>query len=89
MDKIYYKHDSIYEKIRTKCEGKTDGEIYLLEGNSQAVVEELVKIVNKYGTPRMRLKSTLYQVYHHSIHNRFNEAKDLLMKSHIGENILH
>lgn len=29
----------------------------------------------------------MLQVYHHAIHNRYNEAKDLMLKSHIASTI--
>jgi translation initiation factor 3 subunit C len=45
-------------------------------------------LINNYGTPKMRLKAALYIIYHHSIHNRFTQAKDLLLKTHIGD-VIH
>jgi translation initiation factor 3 subunit C len=45
----------------------------------------LVDLINQHGTARMRIRSALYIVYHHSIHNRFKVAKDLLLKTHIAD----
>mmetsp|Transcript_15165 Transcript_15165/g.14758 ORF Transcript_15165/g.14758 Transcript_15165/m.14758 type:complete len:91 (-) Transcript_15165:846-1118(-) len=36
----------------------------------------------------MRLRAYLYQAYHHALHNRFSQAKELLLKTHITE-IIH
>ena len=35
----------------------------------------------------MKLKAVLYQIYHLAIHNRFDESKDLLMKTHMSQMI--
>ena len=33
----------------------------------------------------MRVRATLYQAYHHGVHNRINQAKDLLQKTHMSQ----
>lgn len=33
---------------------------------------------------RIKIKALLLQVFHHALHNRFNEAKMLLMKSRMS-----
>lgn len=35
-------------------------------------------------TTKHRNKATLYQVYHHALHNRLREAKQILMSSQMG-----
>jgi translation initiation factor 3 subunit C len=87
LDHLYYKHDSLHNKIKAKLNGDSK-EVYLLQKDSQTVIEELVTIVNRHGTPRMKLRATLYSVYHQAIHNRYGRARDLLMKTHIGD-IIH
>lgn len=32
----------------------------------------------------MKIRAVLQVVYHHSIHNRFKEAKELLLRTHIS-----
>lgn len=36
----------------------------------------------------MKLRAALYQIYHLSIHKKFYPARDLLLKTHIGD-IIH
>lgn len=31
------------------------------------------------------MKAVLYQIYHLALHNKFNEARDLLMKTHMSQ----
>jgi|LakMenEpi03Aug12_release.lakeMendotaPanAssembly.Ray.scaffolds.fasta_scaffold198636_3 translation initiation factor 3 subunit C len=33
----------------------------------------------------MKMRAVLYQMYHHALHNRLDEAKDLLMKTHMSQ----
>lgn len=70
IDHLYYKHDALLKKIKDNLNGQSK-EVYLLEKESQQTLEELAVLVNKAGTPKMKLRSTLYLVYHHAIHNRY------------------
>jgi translation initiation factor 3 subunit C len=87
LEHIYYKHDSIYEKTKEALKGKTDKlkELYFIEGSSADVVNDLaVKVITNCDR-RMKIKATLLHVYHLSIHNKFYEAKDLLMKARLSQ----
>jgi len=86
---LYYKHDSIYEKIKDRIKNKGGdsseklNKIYFVD-DSQKLIDEIVKHIVKYSPPRMRVKATLNQIYHHALHNRVREARDLLMKTHMA-----
>lgn len=86
LDHIYYKHDQIYAKTKEALKGKPEKlkEIYFHKEPSEKVIDDIVKSVIKNCEKKMKIKATLLQVYHHAIHNRFNEAKDILMKSRIA-----
>jgi len=49
--------------------------------------EQLAEYLYRHGSGRDRTRALLFHVYYLSIHNRFNEARDLLLMSHIQENI--
>ncbi len=49
------------------------------------MIAGLVTLVHKYGLPKQRVRVTLLQVYHHALHNRLREARDLLMKTHMSQ----
>lgn len=51
---------------------------------SEQVVDELVKMVIAKSSQRSIIKAILLQVYHHAIHNRYTQAKDLLLKTHMA-----
>jgi translation initiation factor 3 subunit C len=52
-----------------------------------AVVNKLCTFVYKHGTDQAKKRSTICHVYHHALHDRFLDARDLLLMSHLQENI--
>jgi hypothetical protein len=50
-------------------------------------VGELATYLYKHGSPRERTQALLCHVYHYCIHNRFTEARDVFLMSHVQENI--
>jgi translation initiation factor 3 subunit C len=87
LDHVYYKHDQIYAKTKEALKGKPDKlkEIYFPTGPTEIAVDTLVASIITHCDKKMKIKAILLQVYHHAIHNRFNEARDLLMKARISQ----
>lgn len=90
---LYYKNDLLYTKIKKRIETKGGDTVSQLKGiyfleDSSSTIDEIVKLVIKYGQQKMRIKATLLQVYHLALHNNVSAAKDLLMKTHIGQIII-
>jgi translation initiation factor 3 subunit C len=52
-----------------------------------ALMNKLCTYVYKHGTDQAKKRSTICHVYHHALHDRFQEARDLLLMSHLQENI--
>jgi translation initiation factor 3 subunit C len=86
LEHLHYKNDSLYQKFR-ECQPHSK-ESYIIEGDSKPYIDELVNLVSNYGTAKMKLRATLYQIYHYSIHKKYYEAKDLLLKTHIVD-VIH
>jgi hypothetical protein len=84
---IYYKNDSLYTQIKEKFQKRgqsVDPNTYIVE-NSQETIHDLVQMIQKYATTtKHRNKATLYQIYHHALHNRLREAKQIMMSSHMN-----
>lgn len=61
LDKIYYKHDSIYIKTKEALKGKPEklNDLYFLEKPSHEVVSEIVANVLTHGDRKMKIKATL------------------------------
>ena len=51
------------------------------------LVNSLCTYVYKYGTDKATTRATICHVYHHALHDRFLEARDLLLMSKLQENI--
>lgn len=50
-----------------------------------ALVAQLCTYIYKHGTDQAKKRATICHVYHHALHERFIEARDLLLMSHIQE----
>ena len=57
------------------------------ETNWTEVMADLCTFVYRHGDERAVTKAIICHVYHHAIHDRFLEARDLLLMSHVQEDI--
>ena len=55
--------------------------------NTTEKLSELCQYIFKHGDERTKTRALLVSVYHHSIHDRYYIARDLLLMSHIQDNI--
>lgn len=56
LERIYYKHDKIYEVAKTSTK---KNELYFLEGPSENVISTLVGQVMESGTSKLKMKAVL------------------------------
>ena len=47
----------------------------------------LCKFVYVNGDTRAKTRAVLCQIYHHAIHDRYRDARDLMLMSHLHENV--
>ena len=64
-----------------------DAESVAANASWTEVMNKLCTYVYKHGTDLAKTRATICQVYHHALHDRFLEARDLLLMSHVQENI--
>jgi translation initiation factor 3 subunit C len=55
--------------------------------NFTELMSKLCNYVYRHGTEKAKTRSIICQVYHHALHDRFLEARDLLLMSHVQETI--
>jgi translation initiation factor 3 subunit C len=51
------------------------------------LVHRLAVALYQHGTDRLRTRALLCHAYHHALHGRFHQARDLLLMSHLQETI--
>jgi translation initiation factor 3 subunit C len=90
LNHLYAKNNSTYRKMQKLLEGKSESEkkkFYIVDpAESEAKIADLVKAVHEEGYTRsFRIQSTLYQIYHHALHNRYFTARNLMATSQISE----
>jgi translation initiation factor 3 subunit C len=89
LEHIYYKNDAVYAKTKEalKNQPKKLEALYFLSKPSTEEIAYLVKLVVTHLSNKSKVQATLLQCFHHAIHNRYFDAKNLLMNTHISETI--
>ncbi|GFR65330.1 eukaryotic translation initiation factor 3 subunit C [Elysia marginata] len=79
IEHLYYKFDpSAFETAPSEQTDKT----------SQAVMDRMCKyIYAKDNTDRLRTRAMLCHIYHHALHDRWYQARDLMVMSNLQDNI--
>lgn len=88
IDHIYYKFDPNVLKLK---KGETvDAATAASTLTSVDEMEKLSQyIYAKDQTDRLRTRAILCHIYHHALHDNWFQARDLLLMSHLQENIHH
>ena len=69
---IYYRHSS-------QCSGVE---------NSEAMMDKYCKFIYTHDeTQRIRTQAILYNIYHLALHDKWFQARDLMLMSHLQESI--
>ena len=67
-------------------------QVEALDGStsSHAVMDRLCKFIyTKDSTDRIRTRTILSHIYHHALHDRWFQARDLMLMSHLSDTVNH
>ncbi|XP_005093913.1 eukaryotic translation initiation factor 3 subunit C isoform X2 [Aplysia californica] len=87
MCRVYLRHiEHLYYKFDTSAfEEKQDS-----DKSSEKVMDKMCKFIYaKDSTDRLRTRAILCHIYHHALHDRWFDARDLMLMSHLQDNIQH
>lgn len=89
LEHVYYKSDSLYEKTRAALKGKPDqlSLIHMPEKSSVEEVSGLVDLILKHSSGKFKVKALCLQLYNLAIHNKFQEARHLMMSTRLSTSI--
>jgi len=57
--------------------------------DNKDLLEKLASLIYAYGDERMKTRTMLCHIYYHALHDRFYEARDMMLMSHLQESINH
>ncbi|KAH9518662.1 Eukaryotic translation initiation factor 3 subunit C [Bulinus truncatus] len=78
IEHVYYKFDSTAFDQNKENKG------------SEAIMDKMCKFIYaKDSTDRLRTRAMLCHIYHHALHDRWYQARDLMLMSHLQDNIQH
>ncbi|XP_076800416.1 eukaryotic translation initiation factor 3 subunit C-like [Clavelina lepadiformis] len=89
IEYVYYKYDhkAIVKGKAAASEDKGDEVDEEVEDPSTMMKQFCQYIYAKDSTDRIRTRAILHHIYHHSLHDRWYEARDLMLMSHLQEMI--
>ena len=88
IEYMYYKYDRFLPASEAKEDGDAGNAKLKDVEDSTSVMRTLCQyIYAKDTSDRLRTRAILFHIYHHSLHDRWYEARDLMLMSHLQEMI--
>ncbi|XP_045582241.1 eukaryotic translation initiation factor 3 subunit C [Procambarus clarkii] len=84
------KIEHLYYKYEPRAAKQTLGELPVTDDTSLAEMDRLCKYIYvRDNTDRLRTRAVLCHIYHMSLHDKWYEARDLMLMAHLQETIHH
>jgi translation initiation factor 3 subunit C len=88
LEHLHYLHDDFLDTLKRNYSGGETG-LYFQVEDSQATVADLSAKVYTSADEKMKLQALLMQVYHHALHSRYLQARELLALRNPSESLLN
>ncbi|KAG5252955.1 translation initiation family protein [Salix suchowensis] len=96
VELIHYKPQEVHDAMRKSVEQTEDGgngELVprkpTFPENCRAMMDASVSLIYKSGDERAKARVMLCDIYHHALLDEFSTSRDLLLMSHLQDNIQH
>ncbi|KAL5709445.1 Ulp1 peptidase [Ranunculus cassubicifolius] len=90
MELLYYKPSEVFDSMRKMVEN-ADDELVLRKPtfpeDCRELMDSLASLIYKYGDGRTKARAMLCDVYHHAITDHFSIARDLMLMSHLQDEV--
>jgi len=84
------KIEHVYYKYQPKAQLRAKGKLDAAETTSLEEMDKLCKYIYvRDNTDRLRTRAVLCNIYHMSLHDKWYEARDLMLMAHLQETIQH
>ncbi|XP_068242028.1 eukaryotic translation initiation factor 3 subunit C [Palaemon carinicauda] len=84
------KIEHLYYKYEPRAAKQAMGELPVTEDTSLCEMDKLCKYIYvRDNTDRLRTRAVLCHIYHMSLHDKWYEARDLMLMAHLQETIQH
>jgi translation initiation factor 3 subunit C len=77
---IHYIHDDILQEMREKSKNHSSDLFYSVT-DSQKYVNDMAEIVFNHGEPTQKIITALMVSFHHALHGRYEQAKQLFLQA--------
>ncbi|RKP34415.1 eukaryotic translation initiation factor 3 subunit 8 N-terminus-domain-containing protein [Dimargaris cristalligena] len=94
IEHLYYKPDQVIATLEARLRESYPNRLHseIIDYNQAAepslLVHQLCAYLYRHGEPLLRTRGIICHIYNHALHDRFHAARDMMLMSHLQENIM-
>ncbi|KAG0366987.1 eukaryotic translation initiation factor 3 subunit 8 [Gamsiella multidivaricata] len=87
LEHLYFKPEPVIIAVENATAALLPSGIIQATQDSSNLIHELCAFLYKNASSLLRTRAMLCHIYHHALHNRFFQARDMMLMSHLQETI--